>query len=419
MKKSDLIWAICDIDEDLLRLTEEEPVMTKKHTRPLRIVLIAAVIAVLLAGTVLAYAIRHWDELFVSAFQVDNSDKELLDSAFQDVYAQTTQDGVTCTVTQLLGTEHCLVAALELKLPENLETGTTSAEELKTLTADNDLPWQSDEDAVSASQMLSHYFGYDPTWTDFPDAPYAEFISLAPVTMEKADLLAKLDKEYTSTEYTKDIPEELQKDSLVNRILFDQASKELGTGEDGWNDYGIEFIKCSYDPETHTLTELLCFNSSLSLPGRSYTLVIPQLYFQSMKTFFSPDNLLGSAGQSLLTSPMVLHFTADYQPQKQSFYNILQNGTTIGSLELSPVSAHLTFPQEPDDPNRLAPNRHDYLKNNSDLRIRMADGKEIKLRERSSGFADDQFAFYLADDIIDLTQVQEVCLGSYTLTLAQ
>ena len=120
MKKSDLIWAICEIDEDLLRLTEENPVMKKRHTRPVRVLLIAAAIAALLAGTVLAYAIRHWDELFVQSFQMEAPEKELLDGALQDVYVRTTQDGVTCTLKQVLGNEHCLVVALEIQLPDTM-----------------------------------------------------------------------------------------------------------------------------------------------------------------------------------------------------------------------------------------------------------------------------------------------------------
>ena len=148
--------------------------------------------------------------------------------------------------------------------------------------------------------------------------------------------------------------------------------------------------------------------------NKPYTLVIDHLYMEHMADFFAPDNLLGDAGVDLLTSPIVLHFTADYQPQAQT-YDILQDGASVGTLELSPVSAHLTFPQEPDDPNRLAPNRHDYLKGNKELYIRMTDGRKIELQERGGGFSDVQSAFYIAKNIIDLTQVEEVSLGSYTL----
>lgn len=406
MKRSDLIWAICDIDEDLLRLTEEEPVMTKKHTRPLRIVLIAAAIAALLAGSVLAaYTIRHWDELFVQAFQVEDSDKELLDGALQDVYAKTTQDGVTCTVKQLLGTEHCLVVALDIRLPEDVETGTTSAETLKELTRDGDLPWEDDGYGVSVTGRLSRYFGYDADWTEFPDAPYPE-IALAPVTVEKEALLSELDRRRTAMDSTNDMPETL----LFSGTFLDGAMAAAGVA----GSFGYGSIRNCYDPETRTLTELLYFHASSSLQDKPFTLVLHHLYLQSMATFFSPDNPAGSAAEDLLTSPIVLNFTANYQPQSQ-FYDILQEGTSVGTLELSPVSAHLTFPQEPDDPNRLAPNRHDYLKGNDELCIRTADGKKIELNMKSSGFTDVQSAFYIAGDIIDLTQVEEVSLGSFTL----
>ena len=401
MKKSDLIWAICDIDEDLLRLTEEESAMPKKHTRPLRVFLIAAVVAALLAGTVLAYAVRHWDELFVSVFQVEDSDKELLDGSLQDVYAQTTQDGVTCTVTQLLGTEHTLVVAVEIKLSEDLEIGTTSAEDLNALAKELELP-EDPEEFGSLAQQLAQYFGYDMDRADFPDVPHTEDAALAPVIVEKADLLSEIDQAYE--EYTSDTPECLRA-TTASTILIDHALDELRCG------IGSETIN-SYDPETKTLKELFFLESDLSLQDRPYTLVIHHLYLQSMADLISRRP--GFTGKDLLTSPIVLHFTADYQPQTQT-YDILQDGASVGTLELSPISAHLTFPQEPDDPTRLAPNRHDYLKNNGQLCIRMKDGREIELTERTSGFTDVQFAFYRASDIIDLTQIQEVRLGSYTL----
>lgn len=406
MKKSDLIWAICEIDEDLLRLTEENPVMKKRHTRPVRVLLIAAAIAALLAGTVLAYAIRHWDELFVESFQMEDSEKELLDGALQDVYAQTTQDGVTCTLKQVLGNERCLVVALEIQLPDTLETGTTSAEELSALAGELDLP-KDPEESGSLDRKLSQYFGYDPEQTEFPDAPYLGVVGLFPVDMEKDDLLAAADARCSAL----DVPEAERsgvRDS-IGAVIFDEAMKD-------YNSFGGGTIRRSYDPETRTLTALDYVESSGSLVNRPYTLVIDQLYLYSMLNFISPEDYPGAGGQELLTSPIVLNFTADYQPQSQT-YDILQDGAVVGTLELSPVSAHLTFPQEPDDPNRLAPNRHDYLKDNGNLSVRMTDGQEIELRERSDGFTDVQFAFYIAGEIIDLSQVQEVCLGSYTLQL--
>lgn len=412
MKKSDLIWAICDIDEDLLRLTEEESAMPKKHTRPLRVFLIAAAMAALLAGTVLAYAVRHWDELFVSVFQVEDSDKELLDSSLQDVYAQTTQDGVTCTVKQLLGNEHCLVMALDITLPEDLEVGTTSAEELNAQAAKLDLP--EGEDHGSLSWQLSTYWGYDPNQADFPDAPYTEDISIFPVNMEKDELLSEMEKRRAAMTPASDadgIPEEHLMFGYSGIVLSNRSMEELG---EDYGSFSWGPVKRTYDPENRIL-HLLCYTeASGSLVNKPYTLVIDHLYMEHIADFFSPDNLLGDAGVDLLTSPIVLHFTADYQPQAQT-YDILQDGASVGTLELSPVSAHLTFPQEPDDPNRLAPNRHDYLKGNKELYVRMTDGRKIELQERGGGFSDVQFAFYIAKNIIDLTQVEEVSLGSYTL----
>ena len=419
MKKSDLIWAICDIDEDLLRLTEEEPVMKKTHTRPLRIVLIAAAIAALLAGTVLAYAVRHWDELFVSAFQVEDSDKELLDGALQDVYAQTTQDGVTCTVKQLLGNEHCLVVALDLTLPEDLELGNTSAEELNTQAAKLDLP-QEDEYGSLAWQ-LSTYWDYDPDRMDFPDAPYTEDIEIYPIHMEKEALLAGMEERRAAMVRNSDadgVPEDRLISYLSGIVLFDQTMEELG---EDYGDFSGGTIKRTYDPETRTLSILCYTQSSGSLVNLPYTLVIEHLYLEHMADFFSPDNLLGNAGTDLLSNPLVLHFTADFTPQTQ-LYDLLQDGTSIGTVELTPVSAYLTIPLEPDDTvyssleqAALAPNRQDYLKGTPKFTARMRDGREITFNNRTGGIGNTQTAFSIATDIIDLSQVDELLLEGFTL----
>ena len=419
MKKSDLIWAICDIDEDLLRLTEEESAMPKKHTRPLRVFLIAAAVAALLAGTVLAYAIRHWDELFVSAFQVEDSDKELLDGSLQDVYAQTTQDGVTCTITQLLGSEHCLVVALDIQLPEDLEVSTTFAEELNTRAEELDLPTGADEPG-SPFWQLSKYFGYDPNRTDFPDAPYTEDISIFPVTMEKDELLTEIEKRRAAMVRNGDadsIPVDRLTANLSSQILYDRSKEELG---EDYNVFGWGAIKRSYDPDAKTLRCLCYTQSTGSLVNQPYTLVIDHLYLENLADFFSPDNLLGDAGVDLLTSPLVLNFTANFTPQSQ-VYDLLQDGTPIGTMELSPVSAHLTIPLEPDDTvyssleqAALAPNRQDYLKGNPQPIVRMHDGREIQLQMNSGGIGNEQTAFYIADDIIDLSQVEELLLEGFT-----
>lgn len=381
MKRSDLIWAICEIDEDLLRVTEEEPVMKKRTTRPLRMLLVAAIVGALLVGS--ALAVRYWDELFVQSFGMTDLDKELMDSAFQDVYASATQDGVTCTVTQILGMEHCMMVGLEIKLSDDIELGSASAEELKA------------------------YFGYEP---DMPDAPYLDGIILYPVHMEKEELMSEYNALYERIRLAGDDVSRIGS-HLLSNVLSDKIE-----GKD-YNSSGRGPISSSYDPETRTLTTLQYVYFSGSMQGKPYTLVVDSLY--------APVMTGDDAGiENLLSSPIVIHFNSEYQSQLRMYDVIREDGTTVGALELSPLSAYLSIPQEQDDPDTpyssleeaalAGEKRLDYVDGVTRIYVQMTDGSEQELKIRSGD--SNGAAFYITDEIIDLSQVKEVRLGDYTLT---
>lgn len=387
MKKSDLIWAICEIDEDLLRVTEEEPDMKKRTTRPLRMLLVAAIVGALLVGS--ALAVRYWDELFVKSFGMTDSDKELMDSAFQDVYASATQDGVTCTVTQILGMEHCMMVGLEIKLPDDMEPGSASAEELKA------------------------YIGYEP---DMPDAPYLDGIILYPVHMEKEELMSEYDDLYERIRLAGDDVSRIGS-HLLRNVLSDKLSETSGKG---YGSSGSGTINSSYDPETRTLTTLHYVYFSGSMQGKPYTLVVDSLY----APIATEDNASGSKIENLLSSPIVIHFNSEYQSQLRMYDVIREDGTTVGALELSQLSAYLNIPQEQDDPDtpyssleeaaQAGEKRLDYVDGVTRIYVQMTDGSEQELKIRSGD--SNGAAFYITDEIIDLSQVKGVRLGDYTLT---
>lgn len=381
MKKSDLIWAICDIDEDLLRITEEEPDMKKRNIRPLRMLLVAAIVGALLVGS--ALAVRYWDELFVQSFQMTESDKELMDAAFQDVYATTTQDGISCTVTQILGMEHCMMVGLEIKLSDDIELGSASAEEWKA------------------------HFGHEP---DMPDAPYLDGIILYPVHMEKEELMSEYNALYERIRLAGDDVSRIGS-HLLSNVLSDKIE-----GKD-YNSSGRGPISSSYDPETRTLTTLQYVYFSGSMQGKPYTLVVDSLY--------APVMTGDDAGiENLLSSPIVIHFNSEYQSQLRMYDVIREDGTTVGALELSPLSAYLSIPQEQDDPDtpyssleeaaQAGEKRLDYVDGVTRIYVQMTDGSEQELKIRSGD--SNGAAFYITDEIIDLSQVKELRLGDYTLT---
>ena len=113
MKKSDLIWAICDVDEDLLWSLQEEDTMTKKPVRPLRLILIAAAIVAVLAVSAVAvvYHYTHsadtleeeWNSL--SESPMTEEQKTYVESRSADIGQSVTDQGITVTVDSVTCTE--------------------------------------------------------------------------------------------------------------------------------------------------------------------------------------------------------------------------------------------------------------------------------------------------------------------------
>lgn len=401
MTNSDLIWAIRGIDEDLLLETERDP--KKIYHRPLKILLIAAAMVLLLGGTVLGvYAGVHWSELMETYFQADENDKALLDDYTQTVYASVEQDGFTFRVTQLMGDEHCMVAALEIQLPEELSNITVDTEELLSVAEENGYTQE------DVAQRLD--IGYDykelPEIIHTPVFPETHF---AAVHLSKEDLLYAAEEQF-DTYSENDSPYDWSfcvSDVLNHAFLkeaIDKYSASIGTGE----------LLQMYDPEANKLTSLIYMHSDLNLVGRPCTLVISELFLEDLIATYSrpEDDSFELSLTPLLTEPVVLHFDATYQPEGQD-YEIYQEDTLIGTMSLSPFTANLDFPQPPDDPNRLPPNRIDYLQD-EELTVTLTNGSTVVCHEKSSGFVETQFCFAMTDEIVDLEKIEKITLLDYT-----
>lgn len=398
MTKSDLIWAIREIDEDLIR---DAP--TKKlHTRPLRLALIAAAIVLLLSGTALGvYAGIHWSEIMETYFHADNDDKELMDSYTQTVYATAEQDGCTFRVTQLMGDEHCMVAALEILLPEELRNITVDTEELLSVAEANgytreDVAWRLN-------------IGYD--YKELPErihTPVSAETGFAAVHCGKEALLADTEEllsDYPDCGiYTKSLAIQ---DALSGKFFssFDINGSAFA---------GDSPMTQVYDSETNTLTCLVSMHASIDLVGRPCTLVISEIFLEDLiATYSQPeDDSFELSLTPLLTEPVVLHFDATYQPKGQD-YEIYQEDTLIGTMSLSPFTANLDFPQPPDDLNRLAPNTIDYLRD-EEITVTLTDGSTVTYRTKTSGFLETQFCFAMTDEIVDLEKIEKITLLDYT-----
>lgn len=107
MKRDMVLWAMTDISEDLILNAQEVSVAKNNKYRTLRIALIAAVVVVLLAGTVLAATYyKLWSPGLASHFGADETAQEsLMESGMTSlIYGEpvTLENGLTLEVQQVL-----------------------------------------------------------------------------------------------------------------------------------------------------------------------------------------------------------------------------------------------------------------------------------------------------------------------------
>lgn len=417
MKQSDLIWAMTDIDNELIELAKETP--KKRPLRPaLRIALIAAVMVVLMTGVV--FAARNWDTVLTEVFHMGEKEQALMENSMTDVYATATKNGCTYTIKQIMGGQHCMVVSLDVTLPEDMTPPSVPYEELKTLAEQNGHDWD------SAEFFLSRAYGYQPGDDTIYGVALKNADSLIPTVMEEEALFAEAEAflaEHPGLRDASTIDPDLH---TMSYILYHNAMEEMGgdPGSGEGTSFGSGTLYRRYDPETNTLSLLIYMTTdNENLQGRACTLLLENLCLLDIARYYAqPEDPSGEdiypLVENLLTEPLIMTFTPDYTPISQ-YYDIQKEGVTVGTMELSPFSAYLSFPQEPDDPNRLAPNRTDYLKASDDQEVRpeivLKDGTVIPMNMRSGGFAYAQTAFYITEQIFDLEEVAAIRLLDYTL----
>jgi hypothetical protein len=392
MKRSDLIWAICDIDEDLLTDTPK-----KLHRlRSLRAVLIAAAVVLLLCGTAFAaFSVVGWDQIFSKALSIPEDSTLSAEESRSDIYVTATENGYTYTVKQVLGSDHDILVALDITLPQEVSVPELSMSELRAEAEENGCDWSEVE------YWIRSYQNSGTNETILYPIRLSE-ASIWPVSVDKETLF----QGGTSGD-----------SSDVHRTLYHAALDAFGgdtmTGEG--TSFGHGMLYHSYDPETRTLSVMLFVHSDNELPGSDCTLVLQALELVDLEAAYAnPDAEIVS--ENLIQEPVVLHFSADYTAQSLG-YTIYQEDQEIGTMTLSPFSAFLSFPQEPDDPDRIAPNWTDYLKGRDyeTITVTLSDGTDVALKMKSSGITTTQDAYYYAERLFSLEDVTEVKLGDYTI----
>lgn len=126
MRKSDLIWALSEVDEDLVLAAKEDIIMTKKHGKALRIGLIAAAIIVLLTGTVIGiYYTRvssaledNWNTR--AETEMTQEQKDYVESLSANLGESVTEQGITITVDSVTCTADAAYVLMHYELDGEL-----------------------------------------------------------------------------------------------------------------------------------------------------------------------------------------------------------------------------------------------------------------------------------------------------------
>lgn len=124
MRRDNIVWAMTDIADDLIREAKEAPMKHEKRTfsRTARLALIAAVIAALLAISAGAYyAIHNWNSVLERRFQPSEELKEHLDGMVDEPIATATMHGVTLSVEQTITDGSEFYAVVSMKLPDDFD----------------------------------------------------------------------------------------------------------------------------------------------------------------------------------------------------------------------------------------------------------------------------------------------------------
>lgn len=113
MKQDSLFWAICNLEDDLILEAEEETAMAKKHGRKaVRIALIAAAAAVLLAGSVVAARLytrsadrmeENWNQ--AAQRPMTTEQKDFIDEKSLDIGESAEDQGITITASSVTCTD--------------------------------------------------------------------------------------------------------------------------------------------------------------------------------------------------------------------------------------------------------------------------------------------------------------------------
>lgn len=288
MKEERLLSAMEHIAGELILEAKEAPMKEKKiKSRPLRLVLIAAVLVALFAVTVTAaYVIKEWDSVFANRFQPTEAIQEQMNGNLDQPEASATRDGVTLSVRQTICDGNELYAVVELLLPE-----------------DFDMDYLKVEPNGMSDETLSLFATKDETTGNWYTGPATERAEWFQGTLSEEEL-------ETLTE------EKIEEDSFHYYI-------EVGMG-------GGSFLPKYIDAQTRTISYLLMMEYDEETGG-PVTIWFENIYYSSTE-------------EGLLSGPIYMSWTPEYNTEPLDL-TLEQDGENVGAVTLTPMSIQVDVPE--------------------------------------------------------------------------
>lgn len=285
MKELEFLEIMGYLADDLVIQAKETPIKQHKLTHPVKLALIAAAIAVLLAMTVSAvYVLHNWDDIFLNRFQPTDTVKTQTDGYLDSPIASAARNGVTLSVEQTITDGNVFYAVVSLRLPEDFD--------MSQLIVQNE-----NELKAETLKLFSSYDEATGHWYTGPATASALW-------------------------FQGDVSEE-----VLETLTMEQVEQDP---EAYWGLIcsGGSFLPKQVDVANRTAYYLLCTNLDTNDKPVSYT-----VWFENIT--LDPED------EPLIEGPIYVTWTPQYDSSAIIEQPITKDGQQLGTMTLSPVSLQM------------------------------------------------------------------------------
>lgn len=359
------------------------------------------VLAVLTITAGAVYAAINWNHLFITYYTPTEEQIQMLSGSMFEVNQSVEKDGFTYTVTQVMGDEHSLCAAVEVKFPDEFDLSRfyTEVEQLREVAEGNGHNW---DEVLEWLVDVYNYDGVsDAIWSNIGREMFGE-PEIHPVTMTEEELYAKL------ATYPESTQEMLLQEHILSMVLFTYNSEENSNPQQSSFNSSSRILMRDFNYETRTLYLLVVSSHSVSPANKGCTLLMQGLVAVDLMELMADCTdlnwMLTDKDIALTDELVIINFDADYEPYSNT-YAIYSDEEQVGTIDLSPFSAWVEISgMITDEPFEF------------DINIHLMDGSVILLK-KSAGSP--TMAIQYAETLFALDQVAYIEISGYTIELVE